>query len=100
MSVKCIKCKEEIHPRRIKALPSTKVCVGCSTEGTYKAVTTTNGEGDHTWNDIQIITDKEIQFLDQNNSKSKSIKFDECEDYYNIDDDRNLQGPYTILEED
>jgi hypothetical protein len=31
-------------------------CVDCSTVGAYTAVTTVNGEGDHTWNDIQIMT--------------------------------------------
>ena len=29
--MKCIKCTEEIHPMRIKALPNTKTCVSCST---------------------------------------------------------------------
>ena len=28
--MKCIKCREEIHPLRIKAIPSTKTCVSCS----------------------------------------------------------------------
>ena len=27
----CIKCKDEIDARRLKALPQTKVCVNCST---------------------------------------------------------------------
>jgi len=27
----CIKCKEKIDDRRLKALPQTKVCVNCST---------------------------------------------------------------------
>lgn len=97
MNILCSKCKEEIHPRRIKALPNTKVCVECSTEGTYKAITTVNGEGDHTWNDIHLMTDEEHKILEQNNSKSKSIKFDKWGDDF---DDRNLQGPFIILEED
>ena len=28
---KCIKCKEDINPLRVKALPGTKTCVNCST---------------------------------------------------------------------
>lgn len=32
-------------------------CINCSNVGTYKAVSTINGEGDHTWNDIQIVKD-------------------------------------------
>jgi len=57
METKCIKCKEIINPLRVKALPNTKVCVKCSSVKGYKAVTTTNGEGDHTWNDIHIFID-------------------------------------------
>ena len=29
--MKCIKCKDKINARRLKALPQTKVCVNCST---------------------------------------------------------------------
>lgn len=57
MKTKCIKCKEVINPLRIKALPKTRVCVECSNVQGYKAEITTNGEGDHTWNDIIIIKD-------------------------------------------
>jgi|TARA_R110000803_G_scaffold172506_1_gene235399 hypothetical protein len=57
MKTKCIKCKEVINPLRIKALPNTKVCIECSNVKVYKAVTTTHGEGDHTWNDIKIFVD-------------------------------------------
>ncbi|MDB9847629.1 hypothetical protein OAC50_00420 [bacterium] len=61
MNTKCVKCKGEIHPLRIKALPTTKVCVDCSSTGCYKAVTTTNGTGDHTWNDIEIMTPEQYE---------------------------------------
>ena len=54
--MKCVKCNFTINPLRIKALPNTKVCVDCSSTGCYKAVTTTNGTGDHTWNDLKIMT--------------------------------------------
>jgi hypothetical protein len=40
----------------VRALPKTKVCVGCSTAGAYRAVSTTEGTGDNTWNDIQVLT--------------------------------------------
>jgi hypothetical protein len=33
--------------------------VNCSTTGTYKALVTISGEGDHTWNDIQILTNEQ-----------------------------------------
>ena len=33
-----------------------KVCVNCSEVGAYRAVTTVHGSGDHTYNDIAIMT--------------------------------------------
>tara|TARA_B110000285_G_scaffold109244_1_gene123989 strand:- start:51 stop:299 length:249 start_codon:yes stop_codon:yes gene_type:complete len=66
MELKCVKCKEGIHPLRIKALPNTKVCVSCSTSGTYKAITTVGGSGDHTWNDIQIMTSDQYEVYSKN----------------------------------
>ena len=47
-----------------------KVCVNCSTTGAYKAVSTVNGTGDHTWNDIQIVTADQAAMLE----KQKSTK--------------------------
>tara|TARA_S200002703_G_scaffold43808_3_gene38177 strand:- start:2896 stop:3150 length:255 start_codon:yes stop_codon:yes gene_type:complete len=67
--MKCYKCNIEIHPLRIKALPNTKVCVDCSTAGAYRAVTTTHGTGDHTWNDIKVMTPEQFsQYQDTNSS--------------------------------
>jgi len=34
----CIKCKQEINPLRLKALPGTKTCVECSTTGAKRGV--------------------------------------------------------------
>lgn len=59
--MKCIKCGEDIPQGRLKVLPNTKVCVNCSATGTYKGVTTSNGEGDHNWNEIQILTDEQYR---------------------------------------
>ena len=53
--IKCIKCKEDMPELRLTKF-GYKVCVNCSTMGAYKAVSTVNGTGDHTWNDIQIMT--------------------------------------------
>jgi len=57
MTIKCIKCGGEIHPGRLKALPNTRVCVECSNVGTKRAIHTTGGNGDHTWNDIQVVSE-------------------------------------------
>ena len=59
MNIKCIKCGNEINPLRVKALPNTRVCINCSTTGAYKAITTTGGKGDHTYNSIKILTSEQ-----------------------------------------
>jgi hypothetical protein len=56
--MECIKCSKPMPKLRF-TLYGYKVCVNCSTVGTYKALTTVNGEGDHTWNDITILTDEQ-----------------------------------------
>ena len=47
----------------------------CSTTGTYKALVTVSGEGDHTWNDIQILTDEQyLQYSKvENRLNNKSL---------------------------
>ena len=67
--IKCIKCKEDMPELRLTKF-GYKVCVNCSTMGAYKAVSTVNGTGDHTWNDIQIMTaDQAEKILTLKNSK-------------------------------
>jgi len=48
----CIKCKENINSRRLKALPQTKVCVNCSTTEAVGCVDITYHK---TGNTIQIM---------------------------------------------
>jgi hypothetical protein len=55
MSKLCKSCGEEIHPGRLKALPTATTCVECSTTGKKAGVTVTLGEGDHTYNEIIIM---------------------------------------------
>tara|TARA_R110002012_G_scaffold66793_1_gene174537 strand:+ start:282 stop:530 length:249 start_codon:yes stop_codon:yes gene_type:complete len=67
--IKCIKCKEDMPELRLTKF-GYEVCVNCSTTGAYKAVSTINGVGDHTWNDIQIMTaDQAENLLKQPKSK-------------------------------
>ncbi len=60
--IKCTKCKENMPELRLTKY-GYKVCVNCSTTGTYKAISTVNGSGDHTWNDIQIMTSDQADRL-------------------------------------
>mgnify|MGYP003142523752 FL=1 len=67
--IQCIKCAEDMPELRLSKF-GYKVCVNCSTTGAYKAVSTVNGVGDHTWNDIQIMTSDEAdRLLNHKNKK-------------------------------
>lgn len=48
-------CGEEINPLRVKALPDTKTCVNHSTVSPKRGRILTLGEGDHTYNEIEIM---------------------------------------------
>ena len=74
--MKCIKCTIVIQPLRIKALPNTRVCVNCSTSGAYKTISTTHGEGDNTWNDIQVMTPEQFSQY----TKLNNVNFDSEEE--------------------
>ena len=65
----CIKCKEDINARRLKALPKTKVCVSCSTT---EAVSCVDVIYHKTGNTIQIM-DK--QSADKINKLAKRSGF-------------------------
>jgi len=74
--IKCIKCRENMPELRLTKF-GYEVCVNCSTTGAYKAVSTVNGIGDHTWNDIQIVTAEQSKQL---NSQKKSKLLDSYKD--------------------
>ena len=50
-----------------------KVCINCSTTGAYKAISTVNGTGDHTWNDIQIMTPEQAELFAKQNTKTQLL---------------------------
>ena len=74
----CIKCKQEISPLRLKALPGTKTCVECSTVGAKKGVSMMYGEKDHTWNDMVILEADDADRI-ENTQPVKSDGFDKSE---------------------
>ena len=76
--ISCIACKEPMPELRLSKY-GYKSCVECSTVGAYKAISTVNGVGDHTWNDIIIMTpEKAAEYKEEVN---KTVKFDS----YNVD---------------
>jgi len=54
----CTVCGDEINPLRVKALPDTKTCVNHSTVGAKRGRILTLGEGDHTYNEIEILDEE------------------------------------------
>lgn len=75
--IPCMTCNEEMPELRLTKF-GYKVCVDCSTMGAYKAVSTTNGSGDHTWNDIQIMSPEQAEKT--NAALNKKAKWDKFED--------------------
>ena len=88
--IRCIVCKNDMPKLRLEKY-GYKNCINCSTTETYKAVITTNGEGDHTWNDIQILTDKQYKEYNQGGDK-KTNKLEDLSE-----DDSDLQEFSTII---
>jgi predicted nucleic-acid-binding Zn-ribbon protein len=88
--IPCIVCKKDMPKLRLEKY-GYKNCINCSTTETYKAVITTNGEGDHTWNDIQILTDKQYKEYNQGGDKRTNKLEDLSED------DSHLQEFSTII---
>tara|TARA_Y100000004_G_scaffold67725_1_gene75944 strand:- start:4571 stop:4819 length:249 start_codon:yes stop_codon:yes gene_type:complete len=76
--ISCTACGAPMPELRLTKF-GYKVCVNCSTVGAYKAVSTINGEGDHTWNDIQIMTPDQVEVFEKS---QKPIKLDS---YKNLD---------------
>ena len=54
----CTVCGDEINPLRVKALPDTKTCVNHSTVGAKRGRILTLGEGDQTYNEIEILDEE------------------------------------------
>lgn len=91
--IPCIVCKKDMPKLRLEKY-GYKNCINCSTTETYKAIITTGGEGDHTWNDIQILTDKQYKKYNQGDGEGQD-KLNNSLD--NEDKDNNLQGPFIII---
>jgi hypothetical protein len=70
---KCIKCREAINPLRLKALPTAKTCVECSTTGAKRGVPMMYGEKDNTWTDMVIMEPEEYDRFEKLNKQVSSF---------------------------
>lgn len=87
----CVKCREEINPLRLKALPTAKTCVDCSTTGAKRGMPVMFGEKDHTWTDMVIMEPEEFDRFERQNKQTFSFdKLDKTEMNDDGDDDMRL----------
>ena len=70
------------------------VCVNCSTESAKRGVPVMRGTGDHTWVDLEVMTQEQYERNEEMENKIKT------EITPNKKGNRNLQGPFTIVETD
>jgi len=103
MSKLCIKCNSEIHPQRVKALPTTKVCVQCSTVSPHTGMVVSYGTGDHTWTDVVVMNEEQQKEYDklyiQPKLKTKGDTFTFIE-LNNIDEDDDIEVDLKSLKEE
>jgi len=93
----CKICQNEIPAKRVEILPYTETCVNCSDAKPYKAVSVTLGEGDHTWNDIQIMTDEQYQkYKNLEKHTQESLKKDPMLDIWDEDEPKITKNSTTV----
>jgi RNA polymerase-binding transcription factor DksA len=69
----CKKCGNEIPLKRLEIIPGTKTCVNCSTESPKRGVPVMRGTGDHTWVDLDIMTQEQYNQYEELNKKSSKL---------------------------
>jgi hypothetical protein len=91
---KCIGCKDIINPLRIKALPTAKTCVGCSTTGAKRGMPVMFGDKDNTWVDVVLMESDDFERLEKFNKKKP--RFDKIEEVDSDDDGKSWDN--TLLD--
>lgn len=95
--IPCSQCKENMPELRLTQY-NYSFCVKCSEAGlgseTKKAITVLKGEGDHTWVETIIMSDSDYNsYLSEKDEEYKNRN----ETKIDIEDDKNLQGPFKII---
>ena len=83
--IECPKCGEDF-PLKRKEL-GYHVCVNCSTAKPVVGITTVEGTGDHTYNDIIIMDQDRARAIAQKEAELKGIKVDM--EYLDLDIDES-----------
>jgi hypothetical protein len=95
---KCLKCKEVINPLRLKALPTARTCVECSTTGAKRGVPMMYGEKDHTWTDMVIMEADEFDRFEKLNKQKASFDTLDKTEMNSDDDDDMSVWDITLLD--
>jgi ribosomal protein L37AE/L43A len=95
MELKMMACPQCGNPMPVKRRElGYHVCVNCSTESAKRGVPVMRGTGDHTWVDLEVMTQEQFERYEEMENKTKS------EIVPSKTEGRNLQGPFTIVETD
>ena len=95
---KCIKCREDINPLRLKALPTAKTCVECSTTGAKRGVPMMFGEKDHTWTDMVIMESDEYDRFEKQQNQTVSFDILDKTEMNSDEDDEVSEWDNTLLD--
>jgi hypothetical protein len=94
----CVKCREAINPLRLKALPTAKTCVECSTTGAKRGVPMMYGEKDHTWTDMVIMEPEEYDRFEKLNKLKSSFDILDKSEMNESGDDDGSDWDNTLLD--
>ena len=95
MKLEMMECPQCGSPMPVKRRElGYHVCVNCSTESPKRGIPVMRGTGDHTWVDLEVMTQEQFERYEEMENKTKS------EIIPNRKDRDNLQGPFTIIETD
>ncbi len=100
--ISCSSCGNDMPELRLTQY-GYDFCVTCSEngkgEGKKHGIPVLMGEGDHTWVETVIMSDKQFQIYQDQISSDNKLKAKALADLTDpeIDDDKNLQGPLTII---
>ena len=89
--IECPKCGDDFPKLRMEKY-GYNFCINCSTETAKRGVPVMRGTGDHTWVDLEVMTQEQFERFEEMENKTKS------EIIPNKKDNSNLQGPFTIIE--
>jgi hypothetical protein len=94
----CVKCREAINPLRLKALPTAKTCVECSTTGAKRGVPMMYGEKDNTWTDMVIMEPEEYDRFEKLNKLKSSFDILDKSEMNESGDDDGSDWDNTLLD--